>query len=476
LEVLDEAVKSLGMSDSTLEDQRARVYFYHQEYPKALQIWDKVLPSWKKGLSLDPPFSMRWAGMAAAREVGWEQAFKWFKLGKVHTDTLHSVYRILNTGFKGDMAFSKWKAGEREEALRLFCEVLEDFKSLPDPRQDIKSLTLQKRIGHTISWIAQDAIGSHMKEFAEPSAGCMSNLETFEELREYPTLPAAFIWSLLSSAENAIGAELGIKQRFIQESSHLDSPVLASQRSWLVLEEIFRDGKLEELISTFVPITDRLGQDQDPYLKDIIGSTEKVPANETTHQPRDDALRSLLLAALLRAECSGGWDQTILDKWRKDAKKEGLLSTLMNHVLRSASEIIEQSTPDLVSIMTDASAVQERRLVAAIKLSVSTELSPSKLFYAHITVFDFFNNSSWRGLIEKEFEHEVVQTWSDIVTTESFSLLSPRLTIPAIQEACTVPQQGLNKVAKVLLAALDAVSLEVPAETRASLRKLAMEE
>src|SRR5204863_10047195 len=72
-------------------------------------------------------------------------------------------YRVINVGFKGDMAFAKWKAGDRAESLRLFSEVLTELETLPSPSKDIKTLTLEKRVGHTISWIRSEEHTSELQ-------------------------------------------------------------------------------------------------------------------------------------------------------------------------------------------------------------------------------------------------------------------------------------------------------------------------
>src|SRR5438045_7831715 len=64
LRTLDEATALIGESQ-VLTDQKARVYFYSNQYEEALVIWDNLLPHWEKATTFDRPFSIRWAGMAA---------------------------------------------------------------------------------------------------------------------------------------------------------------------------------------------------------------------------------------------------------------------------------------------------------------------------------------------------------------------------------------------------------------------------
>jgi hypothetical protein len=74
--------------------------------------------------------------------------------------------------------------------------------------------------------------------------------------------------------------------------------------------------------------------------------------------------------------------------------------------------------------------------------------------------------------LEKSFVAIIERAWER--TFESPSLLrTPRFSVPRIRAACSGPGVGLQKVARILLAARDAVFVKLPPEIQSEIEQLA---
>jgi hypothetical protein len=76
----------------------------------------------------------------------------------------------------------------------------------------------------------------------------------------------------------------------------------------------------------------------------------------------------------------------------------------------------------------------------------------------------------WGREAQDYFEVIVIRIWRHTAETRGFALLSPRLNVPAILQACGDTSSGLKKVAKILIAACSAVNMNIPGNMMQDLR------
>jgi len=411
--------------------------------------------------------------MAAAEEGDWGKSIGFFELGRECAERFD--HKVLATGFKGDSAFANWKQGSRKEALASFSEVLDVFKDLPDPDSNLHSYILQKRIGHTIAWMSLDLQQDDSSTLTELPAGCMSNPEVTEDVRNYPLQPNVYLWMLLESIEGQLGLSLGIADRLKTESEAADSPIIVLKVGMAELDRVFQEADFADLISHFKRVSiaymaSKKAFESDLTPEEILGldvSFESISGQKEVQ----GSLYALLIAALFIMSSRGIWDELTLDKWTEDCKRENLLTPFIEQLLLEARNVQGLSDPEAREALLKGSSY-ELRICVANKLSCEDE-NPNYILFAQVLVFDLLSRSNWWGVVADDFESMVVSRWLAIIEDQSFSLLSPRLTVPAIEKVCNITEKGLAKTAKVMITAESAVSISIPKEIMERLKSLA---
>ncbi len=117
--------------------------------------------------------------------------------------------------------------------------------------------------------------------------------------------------------------------------------------------------------------------------------------------------------------------------------------------------------------MVRAAATQERdrRLIATLLLGTSSDPEADGQFYAHTLLFDTLSQGLWRDKVANHLAELVEAQWRRLAASPAL-LRMPRLSVPKILEACDSSKLGHRKSARILLAASDAVSLDLPADIR----------
>ena len=81
-----------------------------------------------------------------------------------------------------------------------------------------------------------------------------------------------------------------------------------------------------------------------------------------------------------------------------------------------------------------------------------------------MTLLIFFSSLEYRRFIENDLAEIVTKTWKDVIENMRFALISPLFTVSKIENAIGSPEQGLKKVAVILLEAFDAVKVNLRKE------------
>ena len=111
------------------------------------------------------------------------------------------------------------------------------------------------------------------------------------------------------------------------------------------------------------------------------------------------------------------------------------------------------------------------RTAAAMRVASSNEVGPEELFQAHIFLVCFVRQQPVKPECISRLCVLVEQGWRRVVNFKA-TLRAPKVNVPAILEACALPDGGLSKVGAILLAASRVISLRVPGGVLADLKKL----
>ena len=99
-------------------------------------------------------------------------------------------------------------------------------------------------------------------------------------------------------------------------------------------------------------------------------------------------------------------------------------------------------------------------------------MPPDDLLAAHTFLILALLHSTKLHDISEALAQLLSRQWLQKVRFRS-GLLTPRLTVPAIEAACHEPLPSTRKAAKIVLAASEAVRARPPANIRAALQQLA---
>jgi hypothetical protein len=168
----------------------------------------------------------------------------------------------------------------------------------------------------------------------------------------------------------------------------------------------------------------------------------------------------LYVAALVGALANGESIDTLLRVWRSTPVSDGSrlrIPRWVDKVIAMKSNPVEET----VAIMRKASLEDDTRLVAASLVGSSHDVGPEALFYAHILLANRLLRGLWCADTEDYLADLVSTSWIRVCDNTAL-LYSPRVTVPAIEEACREPSKGSQKIAKILLAAHSAVYVRVP--------------
>ncbi|MFZ3123426.1 MAG: ATP-binding protein [Thermodesulfovibrionales bacterium] len=472
IEILDEVRSHLGDDNPIIEDARAMIYFRQKKYKETLEILDRILPIWKTEFDTMPLIAYRRAEISAAMTGNWGKAASLAQAGAKYA--AQSNNKKLELGLRADQAFALWKTDEKQQSIELFAAIIKDFHLLPDPLRDIQSYALQKLVGHTLTWLLNDVKQEHIETHAEPQPGCFSNNEIDERIKNYPLQPIDFFWMILAEIETELKVDEKIFKYFKEQFYTTSYPVIRTSLAKLTIIHALRKQDPQSLIREFyafvaaIESTKRLVSEANNIFKK--GDTDGV-----VHLS-DDFYESLiiLLCFALFHRLSQNRDMTeLVSIWKVDAGELNLTDSRLLTWFDFLKNVASMNNNELTGILSDGSAGIGKRFVSAILLSNADNITPEITYYSHLLLFHLAEAKQyvWGKEIQNLLEQVVISSWTKIAREKSFSLLSPRLNMPAILGTCQLASCGFEKIANILYAARNAVKLEIPVTMMTSMKK-----
>lgn len=479
LSTLDEYHEKVHQEHPIIEDYQATIFFRQKKYNDALSIWQAILPKWREGLNSARVFSYRYAEISAAQLKDWgeaaEMALKGEELAKQGE---HVGFSIMSLGFRADRAFILWKSGKKADAIKVFAKVIDVFPKLPDPQQDLHSYTIQKRVGHAITYLKQST--TDFIELAEPEVGCFSNLEVDEKIKDYPLGPSVFLW--LQLAEIEFNTKSGEKcfNRLEKESSKYSFPLLHFQLELLRLNRCLRNLELGNLVSMFKKfiIGYTAGSEHNKAGKKAYDIGNLIPKNFAPNvlSQNVDILINLFYSALVKLAIHEKFSRAPIKQWKADTQRLGFSNEIIENWFSFFEQSLQKPTREwihvLISAMKDEQTESNIKLLCCLLVSLQEEVKPEDCFFANVRIIEH-PNPLWGREIENEIELIISRSWKKIAAEQRFAILSPNINTPAILNACDDSSHGFKKAARILLAAKDAVRILVHEQILQQLRKLA---
>jgi hypothetical protein len=124
LRLADQLAAEIGWSPSQ-EDGRAAILLRNGYFVGALEIWQRILPTWQaqSEFDLQQQFSCRDAAIAAARLDNWSEAADW--LAEARERTGAGANPIYEAALLIDEGYALWKSGDPGSALARLTDGLQ---------------------------------------------------------------------------------------------------------------------------------------------------------------------------------------------------------------------------------------------------------------------------------------------------------------------------------------------------------------
>lgn len=477
LRILEEVESHLSKRSFIIEDGRATTLFHHGRYSEALELWERTLPEWPVppagfGSGI-PVFSCHKAGVAAMKLEDWHKAEAMFLEGNKRAQS--GELKDFAAGFLADAAYAAWKGDRTTRAVELLDSCLKILEGIPDVGKDLGSFVVTKLVGATIMWCSHVVAGYSTESTQEPLPGWCSNPNRNEQLRELPFAPFDFAWLNLVTLE-VFGAGTG-------NDIYLGNVERLTKSPYPVVRAVFGSVNIRRdfIRNQFVHLPTHIAYEAEEMAKakhhNELGmdSLEPSKAEDNVVPSRAEVadLREGLIAALVVVVSQHGNSDSLLRQWIAE-KSGGEVAILVYEVVLLAKDILAKTSREAEVIMQDTSLSTEERILAALHVCRLEESSPSEMFCAQVLLTVFFSRPTWKNETAKALAEMVSRQWWAM--SENRALLrTPRFTVPEIKQACKDECTGFKKVAKILLAASNAVRITLPSSMREQLRQLASE-
>lgn len=470
LKTVGEAKSNLGNDHLFIENERAIILYNQQKYKDSLEIWESLLLKWPKKTVFLPVYQLPCALDCASKLNDWNKAQEIAIYGE--KSAKYYKMPVMAVGFHAEYGLALWKSNKFEEAIKTYAEVLDQLPLLPDPFDNLQTYKLQKLVGHALAWMAQEA--SDRIQLAEPILGWFSNQSVDAKIKELPLQPTGALWYFLAVLEYKVGSGKSMFTRLEKESVDLNLAFIFYQVEHIRIGHALRNLEIEPLVPQFekcyryFEITRQHSKAGfDPFQKtDLQINSDKIDLSVY-----NQLLCLLILAALVKLVNIDKYSSAPTGKWKTDIKKFHWTNKKIEEFFKLIEIAPEKSVNELSQIMQEKD--KELRYVAALNISSRKLMKPVIRLYADFLLVLVLKSFPWIEEISSDLEQLISKNWKQVASNQSFALISPRLSTPAIIDACEDLSTGLKKAARILLAAKNAVQLSIPEEELKIIRELA---
>ena len=456
--VLKEIVSKVSPSP-IIEEAQAVVYLHQGNYKEALNIYERILPDWDPPsgqLDVMPSEGCRRAAICAANLADWEKAAVFFQDGTKRTQEVDNTERYI--GLYADAGFAKFKAGNMSDSIKLLSLALQKFGMLPQDNTDVKYFTLKKRLAGTISWIEGHEDEKYRSEFIEPSIAFCSNRETNEKVLTLPDCPVEYSWYNLAEIEYKFGHGTTALEYALQVTDRDAYPVLSCALSFVEAQYDFRDKAFDNLPQRIQQLANECRSMQMHIQSEKeIGENgiDSVPIVDLSNFASVENITMLLVTALLVQLPRGIDIHKILAIWRTNSSEFPIKENMFIALDLIESMLFGEHNHAL-TVMKTQGVKGENQLAAALKIVQNKETRADNLFYAHVIITTFLISPKWEGFAVTDLAELLSAQWLEK------TMEMPIRKVFQIEQACNSSETGKKKIGQILLAAHQAISLEVP--------------
>ena len=475
LAVLEEAVATLG-DDVILSRAIAKVHSRHSEHGKVLEIFRSIANRVGVDDPVERAFALREAAISAARCGEWSQAEQWFLDAQsaaklVRVDDM----RVMAVGLGADSAVAALETGDVGRALTRLAEALEALAGI-NPEATLRAAYCHRVIRQAALWVKSRIEGRTIKSGGQPfrmEAGTCSNPDPLPAIRELPLAPIDIAWYMLAEAETVADLDVGITATLDDRLAQGPIPILEVGLRIKTIQTCIDKLDSSGFATNFATYVEaavylleegaRLMATSD-LLAQARGQIPKLVKNGPFDPAAEQAAKDAILAYGIRSALAG----------QPQPKAMTELETALEG--QFSGPFPGKSVFDHWNEKSALPAKLDQTVVSAIKVLLQNDhIEPDVFWMAGLCFFNWINQSSFKPFLTPRLAAWLRVGWKRRLTAEAFRLSSPRQTVPPIEEVLAIPVDDSSFIAKLILAASEAVRSPLTAAYRNSLKAMAEE-
>lgn len=466
LAVLDEAAGILG-DGPLLARGRAKIFYRRDDHAKSLEILRGIADVIGRDNAIERAFALRQAAISAANCGDWAQSEAWFRdaqgaASEGQTDDL----KTMAVGLGADAAVAALQQGKTAVALLGFAEMLTAIATI-DPEASLNTAYLHRAARYVVLWAKSFITGSNVQIDGQPISiypGACSNPEPAEAIRQFPLGALDAAWYLLADCEIAAGIDEGIARSLPDRLS--DGPILMLEVS-LSTDQMKRAVELSDaksfvhnlptFVSAHLYVLNNARALREGF-EPITPARGLIPPGDLTTGVAEQLACDAIVAFGLRALFAS--NPPVLPALRIELQNQLGPVHLGRNVF--APEVSEPGLYLLhtVRTMLDAYLGGEFR-------------GPPDFWQFGFRCFEQLNRSSFGLSLFPPYAAWLREGWKRILSEQRFLLRQPLRTESPIRAVLAKPDNNRAFAAALLLAAIDAVAIQLAPAYVAELRDAA---
>ena len=471
LEVLEEARRAAG-DDLILSRAKAKVYWRHGDYTKALEIHHCIADQVGGDNPVERAYALREAAISSAKCGEWPQAERWFleaqhAAGRAPGDYL----RVMAIGLGADSAVAAVKAGLSCRGLERLARALAALKDV-DPDSTLSGAYCHHAVRRTVLW---------MKSFIEKGGspdqpikmepGTCSNPDPPPEIRGHPLTHIDTAWYILAEAETAAGLDVQITVALADRLTQGPIPVMeASLRTRVLQMDIQRlnASDFAAHLAPYIEVTTHLLKEASLHQDDIDPVTPKrgqapklgkwLPFDPVAEQASKQAIMAYGICSAIENQPDAMTDLEIAVREQFAGPFPGKAIFEYWNTESTTMEELEQTILNTI-----------RKLVR------TNHLDPFHFWAAGLHFFKWINQSNFKHFLTTCLAAWLRTGWNRIVIEERFRLSLPLQTVPPIEDTLAIPANDRKFIVRILIAASEAVGASLGPGYRHALEAMAEE-
>ena len=458
----------------------AKIYWRTKDYDSTLEILRDVAREIGEGNPVDGAYALRIAAISAAKCGDWAQAEHWFLDAQCCASQVHvSDMSVMAIGLGADAAVAAHHAGGVDRALAGLVTTLEALAQVP-PDTTLRAAYSHRVVMHAILWLKSQIsekkiVVEDQVLYMEP--GACSNPEPPKTIRELPLAHIDIAWYLLAEIDVRLGMTSDIARSVHDRLMDGPIPMMDSLLRVYVLQIDFGRSDAFQFVEHFMT-----------YLEAMKYLSTKFDQLKSDSDIELDSKSLDFERGLLPAICFRRPIDSVLER----AARHAILAYTVCSVLSGQSAQLSELDAALRRKFTNGFpgesilaywngnsveiSVLERTVVDLVKEHAQSELiKPLDLWMMGIRFFEFSTDTIFKDFLVGRIASWQRDGWSRILTKETFRLLTPRQTVPLIEEALRIPENNGRFLAKLFLTTSEAVGSSLETTYRAHLRAIAEE-